>query len=82
MYIFKLKLGEKARGCCMYVFLVYSEVFSHVSGMKNISKLNPVYAKLQQFFVLNTRLYEELSLFHFVSSRALYSKLNCKCDII
>ena len=40
---------------------VYSEIFSHASGM--------------QFFVLNTRLYEELSLFHFVSSRALYSKL-------
>ena len=56
---------------------VYSEIFSHAhaSGMQNVSKLNHVYAKLQQFFVLNTRLYEELSLFHFVSSRALYSKL-------
>ena len=48
---------------------VYSEIFSHASGMQNVSKLNHVYAKLQQFFVLlNTRLYEELSLFHFVSS--------------
>ena len=81
---------------------VYSEIFSHASGMQNVSKLNHVYAKLQQFFVLNhrqsketseskeskeskevsvdclwlnTRLYEELSLVHFVSSRALYSKL-------
>ena len=48
---------------------------SHASGMQNVSKLNHVYANLQQFFVLNTRLYEELSLVHFVSSRALYSKL-------
>ena len=54
---------------------VYSEIFTHASGLKNVSKLNHVYAKLQQFFVLNTRLYEELSLFHFVSSRPLYSKL-------
>ena len=53
---------------------VYSEIFSHASGMQNVSKLNHVYAKLR-FFVLNTRLYEELSLFHFVSSRALYSEL-------
>ena len=45
------------------------------SVMLQECKLNHVYAKLQQFFVLNTRLYEELSLFHFVSSRALYSKL-------
>ena len=52
---------------------VYSEIFSHASGMHNVSKLNHAYAK--QFFVLNTRLYEELSLFPFVSSRALYSKL-------
>ena len=56
---------------------VYSEIFSHASPsrIQNVSKLYHVYAKLQQFFVLNTRLYEELSLFHFVSSRALYSKL-------
>ena len=54
---------------------VYSEILGHASAMQNASKLNHVYAKLQQFFVLNTRLYEELSLFHFVSSRALYSKL-------
>ena len=54
---------------------VYSEIFSHASGRQNVSKLKHVYAKLQQFFVLNTRLYEELSLFHFVSARALYSKL-------
>ena len=54
---------------------VYSEIFSHASGVQNVSKLNHVYAKLQHFFVLNTRLYEELSLVHFVSSRALYSKL-------
>ena len=54
---------------------VYSEIFNHASGMQNVSKFNHVYAKLQQFFVLDTRLYEELSLFHFVSSRALYSKL-------
>ena len=54
---------------------VYSEIFSHASGMQNVSKLNHVYAKLQQFFVLNTRLYEEISLAHFVSSRVLYSKL-------
>ena len=55
----------------------YSEIFSHASPLRiqNVSKLYHVYAKLQQFFVLNTRLYEELSLFHFVSSRALYSKL-------
>ena len=55
---------------------VYSEIFSHASPsrMQNVSKLY-VYAKLQQFFVLNTRLCEELSLFHFVPSRALYSKL-------
>ena len=53
---------------------VYSEIFSHSSGMQNVSKLS-VYAKLQQFFVLTTRLCEELSLVHFVSSRALYSKL-------
>ena len=33
---------------------VYSEIFSHASGMQNVSKLNHVYAKLQQFFVLNT----------------------------
>ena len=39
---------------------VYSEIFSHVSGMQNVSKLNHVYAKLQQFFVLNTRLYSKL----------------------
>ena len=55
---------------------VYSEIFSHASGMQNVSKLNHVYAKLQRtVFVLNTRLYEELSLFHFASSSALYSKL-------
>ena len=54
---------------------VYSEIFSHASGMQNVSKLNHVYAKLKQFFMLNTRLYEELSPFHFVSSRALCSKL-------
>ena len=59
---------------------VYSEIFSHASGMQNVSKLNHVYAKLQQFFVLNTRLYEELSLFilflqeHYIP--------NCKCDTI
>ena len=29
---------------------VYSEIFSHAPGMKNVSKLNHVYAKLQQFF--------------------------------
>ena len=29
---------------------VYSEIFSHASGMQNVSKLNNVYAKLQQFF--------------------------------
>ena len=55
---------------------VYSEIFGHASGMQNVSKLNHVYATLHKFVVLNTRLYEELSLlFHFVSSRALYSKL-------
>ena len=47
---------------------VYNEIFSHASGMQNVSKSNHVYSKLQQFFVLNTQLYEELSLFHFVSS--------------
>ena len=31
---------------------VYSEIFSHASGMQNVSKLNHFYAKLQQFFVL------------------------------
>ena len=57
---------------------VYSEIFSHASGMQNVSKLNHVYAKLQQFFVLNTRLYEELSLFHlFLQEHYI---LNCKCD--
>ena len=57
---------------------VYSEIFSHASGMQNVSKLNHICLrkiKLQHFFVLNTRLYEELSSFQFVSSRALYSKL-------
>ena len=33
----------------------YSEIFSHPSGMQNVSKIS-VYAKLQQFFVLNTQL--------------------------
>ena len=42
---------------------VYCEIFSHASGMQNVSKLDHVYAKLQQFFVLNTRLYEELTIF-------------------
>ena len=37
---------------------VYSEIFSHASGMQNVSKLNHVYAKLQQIFVLNTRQYQ------------------------
>ena len=31
---------------------VYSEIFRHASGMQNVSKLNHVYAKLQQFIVL------------------------------
>ena len=26
MYIFKLKLSEKARGYCMYVFIVYERL--------------------------------------------------------
>ena len=28
---------------------VYSEIFSHASGMQNVSKLNHVYPKLQLF---------------------------------
>ena len=54
---------------------VYSEIFSHALGMQNVSKLNHVYAKLQTFLCLNTRLCEELSIFHLVSSRGLFSKL-------
>ena len=57
---------------------VYSEIFSHASGMQNVSKLNHVYAKLQQFFVLNTRLYEiykNYLYFILFLQRALYSKL-------
>ena len=35
---------------------VYSEIFSHASGMQNVSKLNHVYAKLQQFFMTLVKL--------------------------
>ena len=28
---------------------IYSEIFSHASGMENVSKLNNVHAKLQLF---------------------------------
>ena len=62
---------------------VYSEIFRHASGMQNVSKLNHVYAKLQQFFVLNTRLYEiyknYLYLILFLQEHSI---LNCKCDTI
>ena len=60
---------------------VYSEIFSHASGMQNVSKLNHVYAKLQQFFVLNTRLYEELYLYFILFLQEHYI-LKCKCDTI
>ena len=60
---------------------VYSEIFSHASGMQNVSKLNQVYAKLQQFFMLNTRLHEELSVYFILFLQEHYI-LNCKCDII
>ena len=60
---------------------VYSEIFSHASGMQNVSKLNHVYAKLQQFFVLNTRLYEELYLYFILFLQEHYI-LKRKCDTI
>ena len=62
---------------------VYSEIFSHASGMQNVSKLNHVYAKLQQFFVLNTRLYEIYKNYlYFILFLQEHYILNCKCDTI
>ena len=62
---------------------VYNEIFSHASGMQNVSKLNHVYAKLQQFFVLNTRLYEIYKNYlYFILFLQEHYILNCKCDTI
>ena len=59
---------------------VYSEIFSHASGMQNVSKLNHVYAKLQQFFVLNND-YMKNYLYFILFLKEHYI-LNCRCDTI
>ena len=60
---------------------VYSEIFTHASGMQSVSKLNRVYAKLQQFFVLNMKDYMKDYLYFFLFLLEHYI-LNCKCDTI
>ena len=41
MYIFKLKLSEKARGFCMYVFLVNFMDYARANGAKRRSGRKP-----------------------------------------
>ena len=51
---------------------VYSEIFSHAA---KCFKIKSCLRKTTKVFVLNTRPCEELSIFHLVSSRGLFSKL-------
>ena len=50
-------------------------------GMQNVSKLNHVYAKLQQFFMLSIHDYMKNYLYFILFLQEHYI-LNCKCDII
>ena len=60
---------------------VYSKIFTHASGMQNVSKLRSCYLrKTTAIFVLNTRLYEALSIFilFFWEDYILNSKFDSK----